>query len=496
MSVTTDPARSVEELRSWVPSTRTLLIGGDQVDPEGERWDVHNPATEEVIATVGGASSDQVDAAVLAAREAFPAWAALSGEERSRHIHRLADVLEAAADRLLPSIVNEVGTPVALAEYLQVRMAVEEHLRWAAEAAKTDRTEHLGGFDKPVPTMSDVVYQPVGVVAAITGYNYPLNLAIFKFGAALAAGCTIVLFPSPRTPLTTLFLGELIRDAGLPPGVMNVVVGGPDVGVRLTSHPGVDRVSFTGSDGVGSKIMAQASEHLTGVTLELGGKSPSIVMPDVDISKIAVEMHLRWSRNGGQGCAALARLLIHESRYDEFLEAGATAFDQMVVGDPWDRATNIGPMIRPDHLARVQGFIDGSVADGGTKLLEVTAPLPEKGWFVNPVLLGDLPPDARAVREEIFGPVAVVLPFKDEDDAIRLANDTAYGLAANVWCDDPVQARRMAERIRAGTVWINGGGAMRPDAPFGGFGRSGIGRELGEWGVREYLEVKHIQWRA
>lgn len=481
--------------QDWVPDTRTLLIGDRMVEPEGERWDVYNPATEQVIATVGGATPAQVDDAVAAARKAFPAWAALSGEERSRHIHRFADVLEAAADRLLPSIVNEVGTPVSLAEYLQVKMAVDEHLRWAAEAAKVDRTVHLGGYDKPHPTESDVVHQPVGVVAAITGYNYPLNLAIFKFGAALAAGCTVVLFPSPRTPLTTLLLGELIQEAGLPAGVMNVIVGGTEVGVQLSSHRDVDRVSFTGSDGVGAKIMAQAADNLAGVTLELGGKSPSIVTADVDVKKIAVEMHLRWARNGGQGCAALARLLVHQDQYDEFLEAGASAFDQMVVGDPWDRATNVGPMIRADHQARVQGFIDGSVAEGGTKLLEVKKPLPEKGWFVNPVLLGDLPHSARAVQEEIFGPVAVIVPFKDTEEAVRLANDTAYGLAANVWCDDLVEARRIAEQVRAGTVWINGGGAMRPDAPFGGYGRSGIGRELGEWGMKEYLEVKHIQWR-
>jgi acyl-CoA reductase-like NAD-dependent aldehyde dehydrogenase len=483
-------------LRDWVPDTRTLLIGGEMEQPDGDTWEVFNPATEAVIATVGGASTDQVDAAVSAARAAFPMWSALSGEERSRHIHRFADVLEAAADRLLPSIVNEVGTPVSLAEYLQVKMAVQEHLRWAADAANLDRTVHLGGYDKPAPTESDVVHQPVGVVAAITGYNYPLNLAVFKFGAALAAGCTVVLLPSPRTPLTTLLLGELIQEAGLPPGVMNVVIGGPDVGERLTTHPGVDRVSFTGSDAVGSKIMSQAAQNLVGVTLELGGKSPSLVMPDVDVQQIAVEMHLRWSRNGGQGCAALARLLVHQSKYDEFLEAGAAAFDQMKVGDPWDPETNVGPMIRPDHRARVLGFIDDSVAAGGRKLLEVTKPLPEKGWFVNPVLLGNLPPDARAVQQEIFGPVAVILPFKDTEEAIRLANDTAYGLAANVWCNDPAEARRIAEQIRAGTVWINGGGAMRPDAPFGGYGRSGVGRELGEWGMREYLEVKHIQWRV
>lgn len=494
--MTTSPERTRHPLQDWVPETRTLLIGDQDVQPEGASWDVVNPATEAVIATVGGASAAQVDEAVAAARRAFPGWAALSGEERSRHIHRFADALEAAADRLLPSIVNEVGTPVSLAEYLQVKMAVQEHLRWAAEAAKVDRTMHLGGYDKPHPTMSDVVHEPVGVVAAITGYNYPLNLAVFKFGAALAAGCTVVLLPSPRTPLTTLFLGDLIKEAGLPPGVMNVIVGGVDVGQQLSSHPGVDRVSFTGSDTVGAAIMAQAAQNLTGVTLELGGKSPSLVMPDVDVHKVAVEMHLRWSRNGGQGCAALARLLVHQDKYDEFLAAGATAFDQMVVGDPWDPATNIGPMIRPDHKARVLGFIDEAVATGGTKLLEVTKPLPEKGYYVNPVLLGGLAHDARAVQQEIFGPVAVILPFKDTEEAIRLANDTAYGLAANVWCDDPEEARRVALQIRAGTVWINGGGAMRPDAPFGGYGRSGIGRELGEWGMHEYLEVKHLQWRV
>jgi aldehyde dehydrogenase (NAD+)/betaine-aldehyde dehydrogenase len=269
MTTTAQGAR--HPLQDWVPETRTLLIDGQPTQPQGETWDVVNPATERIIATVGGASVAQVDDAVAAARGAFPAWAALSGEERSRHIHRLADALEKAADRLLPSIVNEVGTPVSLASYLQVKMAVDEHLRWAAEAAKVDRTVHLGGYDKPHPTESDVVYEPVGVVAAITGYNYPLNLAIFKFGAALAAGCTVVLLPSPRTPLTTLFLGDLIQEAGLPPGVMNVIIGGADVGQRLSAHPGVDRVSFTGSDAVGARIMAQAADNLTGVTLELGG---------------------------------------------------------------------------------------------------------------------------------------------------------------------------------------------------------------------------------
>jgi aldehyde dehydrogenase (NAD+)/betaine-aldehyde dehydrogenase len=487
-------AATTGSLRDFVPDVRTLSIANKPVQPEGTQWEVYNPATEQVIATVAGASSEQVDDAVHAARAAFGPWSALSGVERSAAMHRLADVLEARTDQLLASIVNEVGTPVSLAEGLQVKLGLT-HLRWQAEAAKKDRTLHLGGFEAPVPTMSDVTHFPVGVVAAITGYNYPLNLAIYKFGAALAAGCTVVLLPSPRTPLTTLFFGDLSREADLPDGVFNVLVGDAEVGKQLSAHPGVDKVSFTGSDAVGAKIMEQAAANLNGVTLEMGGKSASIVLPGCEVEDFAVETHLRWSRNAGQGCAALARLLVHESLYDRFVAAGAAAFEQMQVGDPWDPATNIGPMIRPDQQTRVQSFIDGAAEEGGRVLASVNTPVPEQGWFVNPVLLGDLPHTARAVQQEIFGPVAVVLPFRDTEEAIRLANDTAYGLAANVWSPEPNEGRRVAEQLRAGTVWINGGGAMRPDAPFGGSGRSGVGRELGEWGIHEYLEPRHIQWR-
>lgn len=344
-----------------------------------------------------------------------------------------------------------------------------------------------------LPGSGRIVREPLGVALIIGPWNYPVQLVLAPLAGALAAGCTAVVKPSEVAPATSAALARLVPRY-LDERAVAVVEGGvPETTALLRQR--WDTIFYTGNSNVGRVVARAAAEHLTPVTLELGGKSPNIVLPGVDVQKIAVEMHLRWSRNGGQGCAALARLLVHDSVYDEFLEAGASAFDQMVVGDPWDRATNIGPMIRPDHQNRVQGFIDGAAAEGGRKLLEVTKPLPEKGWFVNPVLLGNLPPNARAVQEEIFGPVAVILPFKDTEEAIRLANDTPFGLAANVWCDDPVEARRVAEKIRAGTVWINGGGAMRPDAPFGGYGRSGVGRELGEWGMREYLEVKHIQWR-
>jgi len=481
--------------RDWIPSTRHLLIGGRFEAGEGESIEVINPATEEVLTTVRGASVDQVDQAVEAAHKAFDGWSRASREDRSAVLHRFCDVLEAHIPELLASIVNEVGTPVALAEIMQVKLGLS-HLRWQADAALKDRTVDLGPWKDPVPTHSHVNYLPVGVVACITGYNYPLNLAIFKFGAAMAAGCTVVLLPSPRTPLTTLYLGELAQEAGIPAGVFNVVIGGPEVGMRLTTHNAVDKVSFTGSDMIGEKIMQQAAQGLKDVTLELGGKSPSIVLEGSDVESFAVEMHLRWSRNGGQGCAALARIMVHESLMDKFLEAGAQAFDQMKVGDPWDPTTNIGPMIRPDHRARVRSFIDGAPLEGGRVLLQVDKPIPEKGYFVNPVLLGELPYTASACQQEIFGPVAVILPFKDEEEAVMIANSTNYGLAANIYSPDVDHARELATRIRSGTVWINGGGQMRPDAPFGGFKRSGIGREIGEWGILEYLEPQHVQWRT
>ncbi|MGK5111441.1 aldehyde dehydrogenase family protein [Geodermatophilus sp. CPCC 205506] len=483
------------DLRTWVPATRELLIDGRLVPGAGPTIEAVNPATEQVTATVPTATLEQVDQAVAAARRAFPAWAATSPRERSAAIHRLADVFEKHSERLTASIVNEVGTPAAFAEVMQVKLGVT-HLRWQAEAALVDRTVQLGEWHDPVLTHSEVAYRPVGVVACITGYNYPINLAVFKFGAALAAGCTAVLLPSPRTPLTTLWMGELFEEAGIPAGVLNVVIGdGPSVGQRLTTHPWVDRVSFTGSDAVGARIMEQAARDLKGVTLELGGKSPTILLPGVDAAALARDVHLRWARNGGQGCAALARMLVHESLVDEFLAASGEAFGALRVGDPWDREVNIGPMIREDHRARVQGFIDGALADGGEIVLSLDTPLPEKGYFVNPVVFAGLPHDNRLVQQEVFGPVGVLVPFATEDEAIRLANESDYGLAANIFTPDVEHGRRLAARLQSGTVWINGGGNMRPDAPFGGFKKSGVGREIGEWGIREYLEAQHVQWR-
>jgi acyl-CoA reductase-like NAD-dependent aldehyde dehydrogenase len=447
------------------------------------------------VAQVATATVAQAEAAVVAARHAadIGPWPSMEPGERSEALHRFADAFEARIEDLVATVVTEVGTPIWLAESLQVRSALT-HLRRYADLAARDLTRDLGPDGDP-PSHSIVAYRPAGVVVAITAYNYPLMLAGSKIGAALAAGCTTVLLPSPRTPLTSLMLGEMALEAGLPPGVLNVLVGGPDVGAAMTSRHDVDRVSFTGSLEIGQQIMRQCVEHVTGVVLELGGKSPDIVLPDFALDAESVlGIHARYLRNAGQGCASPTRILVHEDRHDEFVEITRSVLPTVGVGDPWDPGTIVGPLIRSEHRARVEGFVERAVASGGRIVAGGGRP-DRRGWFVNPTLVGDVAPDAEIAREEIFGPVGVLLTYGDLDEAVAIANDTRFGLAAYVHGDEET-ARAVAPRLRAGTVYINGGGGLRPDAPFGGWGASGIGREWGEEGIREFLEPQHIQWRT
>jgi aldehyde dehydrogenase (NAD+)/betaine-aldehyde dehydrogenase len=322
-------------------------------------------------------------------------------------------------------------------------------------------------------------------------------LAASKIGAALAAGCTTVLLPSPRSPLTSIILGELALEAGLPKGVLNVIVGGPEVGVALTHRGDVDRVSFTGSVGVGQAIMRQAVDHVTAVVLELGGKSPAIVLPSLELDYDSVsQLHLRYMRNAGQGCASPTRILVPEAKIEQFLELSRQVFATVPVGDPWQPDTVVGPLIRPEHRERVEGFVARAVDGGGTLLAGGGRPALDRGWFMNPALIGDVPWDAEIAQEELFGPVSVLFAYRDLDHAVELANSTKFGLAAYILGPDLDEARALAARLRAGTVYINGGGGIRPDAPFGGWGVSSIGREWGAEGIREYLEPQHVQWRT
>jgi aldehyde dehydrogenase (NAD+) len=472
-----------------------LLVGGSLEQGRGPELKVDNPASEEVIARVATADLAQVDAAVAAARHAFTdgAWSRMSGVARKAAIHRLADVFESFADRFTDALIAEVGTPVAIAKSLQVVWPIE-HLRWYASQADVDRTQDLGPHARPTPSHSEVAYRPVGVVAAISAYNYPLTLLMHKLGPALATGCTTVLMPSPRTPIATLLLAQAIVESGLPEGVVSVLVGGSDVARRLSEHPGVDKVAFTGSPEVGTQVMRQAALNLRGVVLELGGKSPAIFMPDADVGSVTPAVHLRYCRNGGQACAAPTRILVPRAAWDEFIQVSREAYADIPVGNPRDPRTVVGPMISEAHRARVEGYVTAAADRGATVAVGGGRPDIARGWFTNPALLVDVANDWPIAQEEIFGPVSIAMPYDTLDEAVRIANESRFGLHAYLFTADTDAARALAGRLRVGSVTINGGGGFRPDAPIGGFGISGIGREIGTWGIHEYLEPQHIQW--
>jgi aldehyde dehydrogenase (NAD+)/betaine-aldehyde dehydrogenase len=473
-----------------------MLIDGAPVLGEGESISVYNPATEDLLAEVPSATLGQLDSAFASARRAFDEgpWPRMSGAERSTHIDRLADLFERREAELLPTLVSEVGTPITLANAIQIDGA-RKHLRYFAELAARDLTEELGEHAGPPRSASAVAYRPAGVACAISAYNYPVTIAAWKLGAALAAGCTVVLMPSPRTPLATLLFAEIIAEAELPAGVVNVIVGGPEIARRATERPDIDRISFTGSISVGQAIMRQAANSLAGIHLELGGKSANIILPDFELTKEAVTaMHLRYLRNAGQGCASPTRILIPSAKYDDFLELTRAVYAEVGVGDPWDPGVTVGPVIRPEHRDFVEGFIERAVAEGGEVIAGGGRPDLERGWYVNPTLLGGLTPDAELAQNEAFGPVGIVLKYEDVEQAIAIANGTRYGLAAYVSSPDLERANAVAARLTAGSVYVNGGGALRSDAPFGGFKMSGIGREGGIYGMREFLEVQHLQW--
>ncbi|WP_162903910.1 aldehyde dehydrogenase family protein [Leucobacter sp. wl10] len=469
-----------------------MTIAGRPVLGEGSEIDVFSPVDGSLLARVPSATEAQVDEAVTVAAAAFPGWAATSREERSRLIHRLCDLMQQNFDALLSTIINEVGTPITLTESLQIQYPIDQ-MRWYADYILDDDTVDLGKADYGAPRHSKIYKRPVGVVAAISAYNYPLHLGLWKVGAALAAGCTVVLMPSPRTPLAVLQVGRLAREAGLPDGVFNVLVGGPDVGRVLTQHKRVDKISFTGSDTVGASIIAQSAPGIKRVTLELGGKSAAIILPGADLDVAADQVHRRYTRNAGQGCASPTRILVHESVKDEFIEATRRVYAELKVGDPWDRTTDIGPVIRPEHRARIEGMVADAVARGARVVAGGGRPDFEQGWWVNPHVLADLDNSDPIAQNEVFGPVAVLITYSDLDDAVAIANDTRFGLNGYVY-GDPELAAQVAPRVRAGTIAINAASGLRPDAPFGGFGHSGIGREGGVWGISVFQEIQHIQY--
>jgi len=465
--------------------TQHYINGQWQAATSQDHFEVHDASTEEAMATVPQGTTEEASQAVLAARAAFPAWAALSVEERCQYIDKIVAGLKARTDEMATAIAREVGMPIKMAKMIQVGGPV---FNWG-NAAKVARAYH---YEEKVGN-SLVVREPIGVVGCITPWNFPLNQITLKVAPALAAGCTVVLKPSEIAPVNAMILTEIIHAAGLPPGVFNLVNGaGPVVGEVLASHPEVDMVSFTGSTRAGKRVAALAAESVKRVTLELGGKSASVVLPDADMAAAVKGTLSACLLNSGQTCSAHTRMLVPESRYEEIkalLQAGIAKYP---LGISLDENSRLGPLITATQRERVTGFIQQGLQEGAELIAGGSDKPPfDKGYFVHPTALRVKPDDTLA-REEIFGPVLVVLTYKDEDEAARIANDTIYGLGGGVWSGSDEHALAFARRMRTGQVDINGA-PFNGNAPFGGYKQSGNGRENGKYGFEEFLEHKAIQ---
>jgi len=471
-----------------VQARSELFIGGEWLPSTGsDTLAVVDPATEEQIATVPAGTEQDVDAAVRAARAAFDGWAATPASERSRLLAATADALEARKDEVARAISTEMGTPLAFSLAVQVGNPIVV-LRSYADLLQTY------AFEEQVNN-SLVVREPVGVVGAITPWNYPLHQVVAKVAAALAAGCTVVLKPSEVAPLSAYVLAELFAQVGLPAGVFNLVTGlGPVVGEAIAAHPDVDMVSFTGSTAAGKRVSEVASATVKRVALELGGKSAFVILDDADLAK-AVKVGLANAfMNGGQTCTAWTRMLVPASRQDEVVELVKAAAEKFTVGAPQAEGTRIGPMANSNQLKRVRGYIEKALAEGATLVTGGAEP-PEglqTGYYVRPTVFSGVQPGSTLEQEEVFGPVLALVAYDDEDDAVRIANDTRFGLSGGVFSGDQERAVRVARRMRTGMVDVNGG-RFNPLAPFGGYKQSGNGRELGEYGLEEFLEVKSLQ---
>ncbi|MFF6778142.1 aldehyde dehydrogenase family protein [Streptomyces sp. NPDC012637] len=445
---------------------------------------VLNPATEELVATVPAATPADVDAAVARAAGAQRAWAALAPADRARALRRFAAVVDAHVEELALLEVREAGHTLGNARWEAGN--VRDLLDYAAGGA-----ERLNGRQIPVPGGLDItILEPLGVVGVIAPWNFPMPIAAWATAPALAAGNAVVLKPAETTPLTALRLAELALEAGLPEHLFQVLPGeGPVAGAALVDHPGVAKVVFTGSTRVGKQIMAKAADQVKRVTLELGGKSPNIVFADADLEAAAAAAPMAFLDNSGQDCCARTRILVQRPVYDRFLELLTPAIEEIVVGDPLDERTQMGPLISRAQLDRVRAY----VTDAAEHAEAIRGKAPEgPGFWFPPTLLTGVPEDAPCAVEEIFGPVAVVLPFEDEADAIRLANATPYGLSGSIWTRDIGRALRASRAVRAGNLSVNSHSSVRYWTPFGGFGQSGLGRELGPDALTAFTETKNV----
>jgi len=459
---------------AWVPSTGKGTI------------EVVNASTEEVMGTIPEGTPDDVDKAVAAARAAFEEWGQTDKEERGKYIQRLAEGLGARSEEIGQVISEEVGMPLMWANMVQAGMPSGNMASYVEILSDFEFEERIGN--------SLVVREPVGVVGCITPWNYPLHQVVAKVAPALAAGCTVVLKPSEVAPLSAFILAEIVDEVGLPPGVFNLVSGtGPEVGEAIAAHPDVDMVSFTGSTRAGKRVSELASGTVKRVALELGGKSANVILDDADLEEVVPKGVFACYLNSGQTCSAHTRMLVPKDKHDEAVRIAKEAAEGFTVG-PADGDAQLGPLISDTQRDRVRSYIRKGIEEGAELVTGGDEP-PEgldTGYFVRPTVFANVRTDMTIAQEEIFGPVLSIIPYEDEDDAVRIANDTVYGLAGGVWSADEERAMRVARRMRTGQVDVNGG-SYNIQAPFGGYKQSGHGRELGRYGLEEYLEVKSLQ---
>jgi len=465
-----------------------LYIGGGWIDAVGQkRIEVINPASEEPLAAIVDGNAEDVGRAVRAARKALEGWAALELAQRCALLEQVAQGLEERQDEIARLICMEVGTPLKMSQRIQAALPVVDIRRFVAAAADLALEEPLGN--------STICREPKGVVGCITPWNYPLHQIVSKVAPALLAGCTLVLKPSEVAPLSAFVLAEVIDAAGLPPGVFNLVTGyGPSVGEALAMHPEVDMLSFTGSTTAGKRVATLAAQGVKRVALELGGKSASVVLDDADLEKALKGTLNSCFLNSGQTCNALTRLLVPAPLYDEAARLAVEMTRSFTAGDPLDPEVRLGPLVSDIQQERVRNLIKSGI-DEGAELLVGGMEMPAgvtRGYFIRPTVFGRVQPRMKIAQQEIFGPVLCIMAYQTEDEAVQIANDTIYGLAAAVWSADPARATRVAKRLKAGQVDINGA-RFNPDAPFGGYKQSGLGRELGRYGLEEFFEIKSIQ---